>query len=96
MHIRAVGNILILFGALIFVSSAVADGFGFGGRLDFGPGQMTDFICCPAIVFISHSVESQAEQAGWRSRANKTAHGLIKIRLKIRRSDSAEFYSIPH
>ncbi len=61
MHIKTVGNILILLGATIFVGAAVADGLGFGGSPDFGPGQITGLIFGPVIAFVGHSVKGQSE-----------------------------------
>jgi len=61
MHIKTLGNILIAVGVLILLASVLADGVGFGGSPDFGPGQITGIIFGPVICFVGFYVRSQAE-----------------------------------
>ncbi len=51
----------MLLGLTVFLGAAVADGFGFGGSPEFGPGQITGLIFGPVIAFVGHSVKGQAE-----------------------------------
>lgn len=61
MHIKTLGNLLIAVGILILLGSVFADGIGFGGNPEFGPGQITGIIFGPVICFIGVYVRGQAE-----------------------------------
>jgi hypothetical protein len=61
MHIKTMGNILIAVGMLILLAAVFADGIGFGGSPQFGPGQITGIIFGPVICFVGYYVRSQAE-----------------------------------
>jgi len=62
MHIKTLGNILIAVGILILLASVLADGIGFGGDPDFGPGQVTGVIFGPVFCVIGFYVKGQSDQ----------------------------------
>ncbi len=61
MNIKTLGNILIAIGILILLASVLADGIGFGGDPDFGPGQITGIIFGPVFCVVGLFVKGQAE-----------------------------------
>ena len=61
MHIKHLGNVLIVLGAVVLLASLFADTIGIGGNPDFGPGQITGMIFGPVICFIGFNVRGQAD-----------------------------------
>ncbi len=62
MNIKTLGNILIATGVLILLAAVFADGVGFGGSPEFGPGQITGLVFGPVFCFIGFYVKTQS---GW-------------------------------
>jgi hypothetical protein len=61
MHIKHLGNVLIVLGVVVLLASLFADTIGIGGNPDFGPGQITGVIFGPVISFIGFNVKGQAD-----------------------------------
>lgn len=61
MHIKTVGNILIIMGILILLASLFADEIGIGGSPDFGPDQIIGLIFGPVISFVGFNVRAQSD-----------------------------------
>ena len=61
MNVKTLGNVLIGIGVLILLAAVLADGIGFGGDPDFGPGQITGVLFGPVFCVVGLFVRGQAE-----------------------------------
>ncbi len=61
MHIKTLGNTLMVVGTLMLMAAVLADVVGFGGNPQFGPGQITGLIFGPAIAFVGFNVKNHAD-----------------------------------
>jgi len=61
MNVKTLGNLLIAIGLLILLAALLADGVGFGGDPEFGPGQLTGVIFGPVFCIVGLFVRGQSE-----------------------------------
>jgi hypothetical protein len=61
MHIKTLGNTVLLFGILIVLAALFADRFGIGGSPGFGPGQVMGLIIGPMISVVGFKLGNQSD-----------------------------------
>lgn len=61
MHIKTLGNIVLVLGILIVLLSLIADSIGIGGSPGFGPGQVLGLIVGPIISFVGFKLAGQSD-----------------------------------
>lgn len=61
MHIKTLGNTVLIIGILIALVAVLADSIGVGGSPGFGPVQIMGLILGPIVSFIGLELRGQSD-----------------------------------
>ena len=62
MHIKSLGNVVIIVGVLIVLASLFADNIGIGGSSGFGLAQIFGLIVGPFVSFLGFKLRGQSDE----------------------------------